>query len=180
VPCLPPAPPTDPGPRQQQSESCLGTRLGAGRVGLTRSRVEIDLTDRDYNCNLTNLHPLPPPHVAHTYTPARPHKQVSSHKTALRAVDEEVEEITKKYGLEAGLFSIFKSKAGDKQGKTLQAKDLLAKYGSAYLLTSISLSLVSFGLCYALISAGVDVASLLAKVRRWACMDGWRLEGAAG
>lgn len=84
--------------------------------------------------------------------------------TALRAVDEDVEEITKKYGLEAGLFSIFKSKGG--QGKAVQAKDLLAKYGSAYLLTSISLSLVSFGLCYALINAGVDVASLLGKVRR--------------
>ena len=82
-------------------------------------------------------------------------------------MDEDVEEITKKYGLEAGLFSIFKSKGageGGGQGKALQAKDLLAKYGSAYLITSISLSLVSFGLCYALVSAGVDVPSLLGKV----------------
>lgn len=105
--------------------------------------------------------------------------------TAVRAVDEDVEEITKKYGLEAGLFSIFKSKDGGEggKGKTLQAKDLLAKYGSAYLLTSISLSLVSFGLCYALISAGVDVASLLAKVRCVHCdavslvMRGWEVDG---
>jgi hypothetical protein len=74
---------------------------------------------------------------------------------------DEVEEVTKKYGLEAGLFSIFRSKEG---GKTMKAKDLLAKYGSAYLLTSISLSIVSFSLCYALISAGVDVGALLAKV----------------
>lgn len=95
--------------------------------------------------------------------------------TALRAVDEDVEEITKKYGLEAGLFSIFKSKGSGEggQGKALQAKDLLAKYGSAYLLTSISLSLVSFGLCYALISAGVDVASLLGKVRACVRACGW-------
>lgn len=94
--------------------------------------------------------------------------------TALRAVDEDVEEITKKYGLEAGLFSIFKSgKAGG--GKAVQAKDLLAKYGSAYLLTSISLSLVSFGLCYVLVSSGVDVAALLGKVRGHAWREGWML-----
>jgi hypothetical protein len=34
----------------------------------------------------------------------------------------------------------------DKSGPS--AKDLLKKYGSAYLLTSISLSLVSFTVCY--------------------------------
>lgn len=45
-----------------------------------------------------------------------------------------------------------------------QAKELLAKYGGAYLATSITISLISFGLCYALISAGVDVQSLLQKV----------------
>ena len=39
------------------------------------------------------------------------------------------------------------------------------RYGSAYLITSISLSIVSFGLSYALISAGVDVAALLEKAR---------------
>nr|GFD38636.1 transmembrane protein C20orf108 family [Tanacetum cinerariifolium] len=38
------------------------------------------------------------------------------------------------------------------------------KYGGAYLATSITLSLISFSLCYALISAGVDVQSLLQKV----------------
>ena len=106
----------------------------------------------------------PPNHHHHHHQQARPGGLGSV--TALRAVDEDVEEITKKYGLEAGLFSIFKGKGageGGGQGKALQAKDLLAKYGSAYLLTSISLSLVSFGLCYALVSAGVDVPSLLAK-----------------
>lgn len=93
--------------------------------------------------------------------------QARHFSTALRAVSEdEAEEITRKYGLEAGLFSIFKST--DKNGKAIKAKDLLAKYGSAYLVTSISLSIVSFSLCYALISAGVDVADLLAKVNRHA------------
>ena len=38
------------------------------------------------------------------------------------------------------------------------------KYGSAYLVTSISLSIVSISLCYALISAGVDVPGLLDRV----------------
>lgn len=79
---------------------------------------------------------------------------------------DDVEEITKKYGLEAGLFSAFRNK--DKEGgqsSTEQAKALLAKYGSAYLVTSISLSIVSFALCYVLVDNGVDVASLLSKVR---------------
>jgi len=114
---------------------------------------------------------MPQSHHDHPHN-HHPLNQAIPTATALFAVDEDVEEITKKYGLEAGLFSIFKKKeggGGDSAAgggsKTLQAKDLLAKYGSAYLLTSISLSLVSFGLCYALISAGVDVATLLAKVR---------------
>lgn len=42
---------------------------------------------------------------------------------------------------------------------------LSQRYGSAYLITSISLSIVSFSLSYVLISAGVDVASLLDKAR---------------
>lgn len=51
-----------------------------------------------------------------------------------------------------------------KKSRTDEAKELLAKYGGAYLATSISLSLVSFALCYLLISAGIDVAALLQKV----------------
>lgn len=52
----------------------------------------------------------------------------------------------------------------EKKSKGDQAKELLAKYGGAYLATSITLSLISFTLCYALINAGVDVQSLLQKV----------------
>nr|ACU24018.1 unknown [Glycine max] len=80
------------------------------------------------------------------------------------------EEVTKKYGLEAGLWQIFSSKEEGKdnseqpKSKGDQAKELLAKYGGAYLATSITLSLISFALCYALISAGIDVQSLLQKV----------------
>nr|GMD69580.1 Protein FAM210B like [Ipomoea batatas] len=97
-------------------------------------------------------------------------------KLKVRAVKEKTEEIksqtsaeevTKKYGLEAGLWKIFNSKDEDNQeskSKGDQAKELLAKYGGAYLATSITLSLISFGLCYALISAGVDVQALLQKV----------------
>jgi hypothetical protein len=70
-----------------------------------------------------------------------------------------VEETTEKYGLEAGLFQSLKS--GD--GGT-SAKDLLAKYGVAYLATSIPLAAVSFGLCYLLVDNGVDVAGLLSNV----------------
>ncbi|XP_065865276.1 uncharacterized protein [Euphorbia lathyris] len=84
------------------------------------------------------------------------------------------EEITNKYGLEAGLWKIFSSKEEDededgdgekkKKSKGDQAKELLTKYGGAYLATSITLSLISFSLCYALINAGVDVQALLQKV----------------
>jgi hypothetical protein len=82
----------------------------------------------------------------------------------VKATEEDAEEVTKRYGLEAGLFSVFRS--GDKEGRGTKAKDLLAKYGSAYLITSISLSIVSFALCYVLVDNGVDVPGLLAKVRR--------------
>jgi hypothetical protein len=51
-----------------------------------------------------------------------------------------------------------------REWKPSDAKELLKKYGSAYLITSISLSLISFGLCYLLVSAGLDVSALLAKV----------------
>ncbi|XP_057953366.1 uncharacterized protein LOC131147804 [Malania oleifera] len=80
------------------------------------------------------------------------------------------EEITEKYGLEAGIWKIFTSKEDkneegkQEKSKGDQAKELLAKYGGAYLATSITLSLISFSLCYALISAGIDVQTLLQKV----------------
>ena len=51
-----------------------------------------------------------------------------------------------------------------KKSKGDEAKELLAKYGGAYLATSITLSIISFSLCYVLISAGVDVQALLQKV----------------
>ena len=70
-----------------------------------------------------------------------------------------VEETTEKYGLEAGLFQSMKSGDGG-----ASAKDLLAKYGVAYLATSIPLAAVSFGLCYLLVDNGVDVAGLLSNV----------------
>jgi len=38
--------------------------------------------------------------------------------------------------------------------RTEQAKRLLAQYGSAYLITSISFAIVSFAACYAAVSAG--------------------------
>jgi hypothetical protein len=64
---------------------------------------------------------------------------------------------------------IFSSKEEEEDGEKTkskgdQAKELLAKYGGAYLTTSITLSLISFSLCYALISAGIDVQALLQKV----------------
>lgn len=78
------------------------------------------------------------------------------------------EEVTKKYGLEAGLFSALKGGGGGGEGAdgggVARAGDLLKRYGGAYLLTSTSLALVSFSLCYLAIDSGVDVAALLQKV----------------
>lgn len=71
---------------------------------------------------------------------------------------------TRKFGLEAGLWEVFTAKGADGRSKGDQAKDLLKRYGSAYLLTSISFALVSFAACYALVSSGVDVGALLARV----------------
>lgn len=84
-------------------------------------------------------------------------------------INPSAEEITEKFGLEAGLWKIFSSKEGGKEenkekSKTDQAKELLTKYGGAYLATSIFLSLISFSLCYVLINAGIDVQALLQKV----------------
>ena len=45
-----------------------------------------------------------------------------------------------------------------------QAKDLLKRYGSAYLITSISFALVSMAACYLAVDAGLDVAGLLARL----------------
>lgn len=73
-------------------------------------------------------------------------------------VEASAEETTEKYGLEAGLFQSLKGNDGE------SAKSLLAKYGVAYLATSIPLALLSFGICYALVNNGVDVGGLLAKV----------------
>ena len=64
-------------------------------------------------------------------------------------------ETTEKYGLEAGLWQVFRNKdpvTGKSKGQ--QAKDLLKRYGGAYLITSISFAVVSFAACYALVSAG--------------------------
>jgi len=44
---------------------------------------------------------------------------------------------------------------------TTSAKDMLSKYGVAYLATSIPLAAISFGTFYALVSAGLPVAELL-------------------
>jgi len=71
----------------------------------------------------------------------------------------DIEATTEKYGLEAGLLSSLGKKDGGES-----AKSLLAKYGVAYLATSIPLAIVSFAICYLLVDNGVDVASLLAKV----------------
>jgi hypothetical protein len=94
---------------------------------------------------------------------------------------EDPDAITRKFGLEAGLWNALTAKrppvsapggadgsdasdAAAGPSRTEQAKQLLARYGSAYLLTSISFAAVSFAACYAAVAAGVDVGALLARL----------------
>ena len=53
---------------------------------------------------------------------------------------------------------------GDAKEKATTAGDLLKQYGGAYLLTTTSFAIVSFAICYTLVSNGVDVAGLLGKI----------------
>jgi hypothetical protein len=108
----------------------------------------------------------PKPLVPQTNVPHRPPiALIYGHHTALNmvATKEEdkakPEEITEKYGLEAGLATSLGEKDGGES-----AKSLLKKYGIAYLATSIPLAIVSFVICYALVDGGVDVAGLLSRV----------------
>ena len=70
------------------------------------------------------------------------------------------EDTVEKYGLEAGIFESLKQGEGGAES----AKELLKKYGVAYLATSIPLAIISFAICYILVDNGVDVSTLLAKV----------------
>jgi len=103
---------------------------------------------------------------------ARAKTKTRAEKTSVER-EREIDEVTKKWGLEAGLWRVFKSDASS-EGETEEgevgvsrmdmAKKLLKRYGSAYLLTSISLSLVSITVFYFLVAGGVDVGALLEKV----------------
>lgn len=92
----------------------------------------------------------------------------SSYRSLSMKVELEPEETVKKYGLEAGLFQVFKD--GQKEGvegradAATTAKDLLKRYGSAYLITSITFALISFSICYLAVSNGVDISALLSKI----------------
>jgi len=83
---------------------------------------------------------------------------VTKEKGAIEEAEDDIDAVTRKWGLEGGLLK------SAQQGNFDQAKDLLKKYGAAYLATSISFAIVSFAICYSLVDSGVDVTSLLAKV----------------
>lgn len=72
---------------------------------------------------------------------------------------EDLNETTKKYGLEVGLWKSFTDK-----NSNVKPQDLLKKYGIAYLATSISFAIVSYAICYLLVSYGVDVGIILEKI----------------
>lgn len=73
---------------------------------------------------------------------------------------EDLDEVAKKQGLEVAMFKSVISK----DSSAVKPADLLKKYGIAYLATSISLSLVSFSICYILVSQGIDVPALMKNI----------------
>merc|ERR1711977_301591 len=78
-------------------------------------------------------------------------RQGSTGIVLVSAKEEELqtpEKQTEKFGLEVGLFKTLTDKTKPEGVRKTDAKGLLTKYGSAYLLTSISFALVSFLLCY--------------------------------
>ncbi|KAE8674898.1 transcription factor E2FB-like isoform X1 [Hibiscus syriacus] len=99
--------------------------------------------------------------VASTSTSIKPNLKTFKIK-AIKEKTEEIKAPTSSYADEVTKNS--KEEGEEKKSKGDQAKELLAKYGGAYLATSITLSLISFSLCYVLINAGVDVQALLQKV----------------
>lgn len=74
---------------------------------------------------------------------------------------EDLDDVTKKYGLEAGLFKAVTNKETEPK---VRPQDLLKKYGTAYLATSITLAIISYAICFLLVSNGIDVSSLLEKI----------------
>ena len=81
---------------------------------------------------------------------------------AWKMASDDLDETVRKSGLEVGIWKAFTSK--NKEGGGPTAKDLLSKYGGAYLITSITLAIISYALCFLLISKGVDVSSVLEKI----------------
>lgn len=74
-----------------------------------------------------------------------------------KGMSKATEEATKKWGFEVGLWKASKEGNGS-------ARELLKRYGGAYILTSVSFAIVSYATCYLAIDNGVDTAALLAKV----------------
>jgi hypothetical protein len=107
-----------------------------------------------WNVNISNHIRTPP---VTTSKPVSSLYAIQEPKTKNEQVN--LDQTAEQYGLEAGLFKSMQQNDGGKS-----AKELLKKYGVAYLATSIPLAIVSFAICYALVDAGVDVAGLLAKI----------------
>ena len=129
----------------QQTDREVWLQSEAPSAGSSRVSCEADEPSRWHACSRLPM-------------PAGPH---DGHRAA-KAADPQAETV-EKYGLEAGLWKVFTSKgeaAEGGQGKGAQAKQLLAKYGSAYLITSISFAAVSFAACYALVNAGAPSHSI--------------------
>jgi len=77
-------------------------------------------------------------------------------------------DVAKRWGLEIAIakegFDVHIAKKKDKAAGVTTARALLQEYGPAYLLTSISLTAVSYTICYVGISRGVNVAAALQRV----------------
>ena len=76
-------------------------------------------------------------------------------------------DLVNKHGLEMALWKTLRGKGGPAEkgmSSTQQAKQLFKKYGAAYLMTSISLALLSYAVSYRLVASGLDVVGLLRRI----------------
>lgn len=60
--------------------------------------------------------------------------------------------------------AISNSKQTNEKAHKVKPSELLATYGIAYLTTSISFAIISYALCFMLVSHGVDVSSVLKRI----------------
>ena len=166
------------GARSRRATTRATTRIATTRIATTTTTTTATATAMD---DATRTAKRARRATRRRRATARTTTRAKAKNAKEREIDAKIDATTRKWGLEAGLWKVFKSGGGAAGGTETDegasegaeelgtsrmdmAKKLLKRYGSAYLATSISLSLISITVFYFLVAGGVDVASLLDKI----------------